>query len=84
MTINTFIEEDQENQARQIKQYGVYIDSYFLNDHLINVYSVYEFFVEVIINVRKSSVVEYVAFEKGISGIRRLPYGLGVGRKRES
>ena len=83
MTRAHFSEEDAELKARHLKQHGVYIDSYFLNDHLINVYTLNDFFVEVIINVRKSLVVDYIVFEKGFSGLRRLPYGLGVRKEMD-
>jgi hypothetical protein len=67
ISLKTFSKSSDSVRAGLIRRYGVYIDSYFNNDHLVNIYALKEFFVEVIINVRYNNVVNYTAFEKGFT-----------------
>ena len=65
--MKSFSKASNSIRAGLIRRYGVYIDSYFNNDQLINIYALREFFVEVVINVRHNSIVNYCAFEKGFT-----------------
>jgi hypothetical protein len=67
ISLKAFSKASDNVRDRLIRQYGVYIDSYFNNDHLINIYALKEFFVEVVINIRYNNVVNYTAFERGFS-----------------
>jgi hypothetical protein len=78
MTITSFVTEKSEAKALYIRENGIYLDSYFANDHLINVYSLNGYFVEVVINVRKSKIVDYITFESGFKRIKGLPFATGL------
>jgi hypothetical protein len=67
ISLKTFSKASDNVRAKLIRHYGVYIDSYFNNDNLINIYALKEFFVEVAINVRHNNIIHYTAFEKGFS-----------------
>jgi hypothetical protein len=67
ISLKTFLRSNDSERAGLIRRYGVYIDSYFNNDHLVNIYALREFFVEVVINVRYNNIVNYTAFEKGFT-----------------
>jgi len=64
ITINKFAETNKWNKATVIKENGIYVDSYFDNDLLINIYALNEFFVKVVINIRRNRIMDYIPFEK--------------------
>jgi len=64
ITINKFAETKKCNKATVVKKNGIYVDSYFDNDLLINIYALNEFFVKVVINIRRNRIVDYIPFEK--------------------
>lgn len=65
ITINKFARDSDKSKAVYIRKNGIYLDSYFDNDHLINVYALHDFFVEVVISIRRSRIIDYIPFERG-------------------
>jgi hypothetical protein len=71
ITISKFAKDNDKTKASYIKKNGIYLDSYFDNDYLVNVYALHDFFVEVVISIRISRIVDYIPFERGFSHMKK-------------